>query len=475
MDEKADFTLIHSASNMSFREALLAALQAVQGSLYVACTLTEWTLMFDNMAFKACALPATRTDGDSANSLTSAYAELETQDYVTYNGHQLLEIFPTYATEIRAFNQQLTDCRFKQNSLLMNLNIERLLQLIRSRQLSIRHCAPLYSTDALVSWLLQTIPLKSCRLVRRIFAWMSWTNEPLKIDELGAALETGWEVPPASETPDFPDICILRDLQQSITELCRGLVVIGSDEIARFVHKSVKNYLISEHCRTTMDFCPMKYQEAQELLALSCLQCLKRKLQRQSLMTQDCVVPNEVYTTLGDNRFAVYANEHWMHHCRSSEADSYYVVGAIQEYLQSSLTNESNVGCESEEPCSMTEPLDLRNAILRECARHGFAVLGTMYVEMGADIEEVDETSGMSPAALALNNQHWDTATVLIEKGASLDTTVDGENVSILHHAGAQSRSDIIAYLSRYAPTSARCRPSNVNAERQRILRHISV
>ena len=467
MDGKADFNLIHSASNTSFRKALLAALEAVQDSLYFACTLTEWALMFDSPASKACALQTTRTDGDSVHSLALAYAELELQDHATCNEHQLLEILPDYDKEIRAFNQQLTPCRLEQNSLLVKLNIERLLQLLRSRRLSIRHCAPLYSVDALFSWLLQTIPLKSCRLVRRIFAWMSWTNKPLRIDELGAALKLGWEVPPASETPVLPDTGIMRNLQVSITELCRGLVVIGSDETVGFVDQSVKNHLISEHFRTDMDFYPMNYQESQELLALSCLQCLKRKAESPNSMTQDRVIPTEIHTSPGNNRFALYAEEHWTQHCRSSEASSYYVVGAIQEYLQCSLTNQNNLGWKIGEHCSMAETLDLRNAILRECAHHGFAVLGTMYVEMGADVDEIDEASGLSSVALALNNQHWDMATILLEKGASLDTSVNGEGASILHQAAAQSRCDIIEYLSRYAPASARWRPSFMNVERK--------
>ena len=430
--------------------------------------------MFDSPASKACDLQATRTDGDSVHGLALASGQLGLRDYATSNEHQLLETFPIYAREIRAFNRELTGCRFGQNPLLVKLNIERLLQLLRSRQLSIRHCAPFYSVDALVSWLLQTIPLKSCRLVRRIFAWLSWTNKPLRIDELSAALELGWEVPPASDTPDSSDTGMLRNLQQSITELCRGLVVIGSDEIAGFVDQSVRNHLVSEHFRTDMDFCPMNHQEAQELLALSCLQYLKRKPERPNLMIQDRVIPTEICTSPANNRFALYAEEHWTQHCRSSEAGSHYVVGAMQEYLQCSLTNESNLDWKDGESCSMAEPLDLRNAVLRACAHHGFAVLGTMYVEMGADIDELDGASGMSPVALALNNQHWDMGTMLVEKGASLDANVNGGGASILHHAAAQNRSDIIGYLSRYAPASARYPPSVMNAERQAILGHVS-
>lgn len=177
------------------------------------------------------------------------WSESELRQFVQCNEHQLLQKFPTYTQTIRAFNEELNKCQRKHTPFLATLNMERLHQLLASHQVS-EHCpAPLLESNALITWILQSIPFHWRRLIKRIFAWLLWANRPLNIDELSAALHIGWDIPPDLELPGSTENSVFISLQEPIAELTRGLVAVRSDGIVGFVHGCVREHLISHLLR----------------------------------------------------------------------------------------------------------------------------------------------------------------------------------------------------------------------------------
>ena len=196
----------------------------------------------------------------------------------------------------------------------------------------------------------------------------------------------------------------------------------------------------------------MKHQEAEELLAWSCCRCLMSQLKYQEKKIQTSEPLTELYKSQRGLRLIKYASDHWMQHCRCSETESPYIAGTLQDYLQCSLAHRLYTKWENDGRGKAPQRMDLRNGILRECARYGFTELCTIYVEMGADLDERDESSGLPPLAIALYKQHWTTAAMLIERGASLifDDNYNVEKASFLHHASACGRNDIVELLLKH-------------------------
>lgn len=189
---------------------------------------------------------------------------------------------------------------------------------------------------------------------------------------------------------------------------------------------------------------------------MTCLNCLTWQLKYPYSGSQD-LPPIAKVQSSSAACFVHYASNHWTYHCRSSEKESQYVVGALQEYLQCSLKIQLISEQEDSRVRNRLELPDMRNPILRECSRHGFTELGSIYVEMGAAVDSVDDRSCTSPLALALNNQQWKMANFLIDRGASLAHVVGAEKTSMLHQASACGRNDIVAFLLRYGPSIAKC------------------
>ena len=234
---------------------------------------------------------------------------------------------------------------------------------------------------------------------------------------------------------------------------------IGHDGTVSFVDPYIREYLVSAYHNSSDGIFSIKYQEAEELVAWSCCRCLTVQLKYQEKKKfQESEPLIELCKSLGGLRFTKYASDYWMQHSRSSETESPYLAGTLQEYLQCSLGHKLYTKRHNDGRSRTPQRMDLRNAILRECARYGFTELGTIYVEMGADLVERDESSGLPPLAMALNNQHWTMAAMLIERGASLryDHDRNAEKTNLLHHASACGRNDIVEFLLEHgADTNA--------------------
>ena len=236
-------------------------------------------------------------------------------------------------------------------------------------------------------------------------------------------------------------------------------MTIGHDGTVNFIDPYIREYLTATYRGLFDGLSTIKYQEAEELLGWSCCICLKgqvlyqfRQHQYQERLIRERDPLNQLYNSPGAIRFIEYAKDHWMQHCRSSETESPYLAGTMQEYLQCSLSTRFCANWNKNGHSNAPQRMDIRNAIFRECARYGFTELCTIYVEMGADLDERDEASGLPPLAMALNNQHWTTAAMLIERGASLgcDHGPDAEKTNFLHHASACGRNDIVEFLLRH-------------------------
>ena len=339
---------------------------------------------------------------------------------------------------------------------MVKLNIERLHHMLLSQEKFYEHeITPLPEVGALVKWLLHSIPPQLRDLTRRMFAWLLWALRPLTIAELSTALCIGRDVPPVIGLQMSAGNASSNSLQVSVAELTRGLAVVQSNGMISFLHGTVRDYLISDHCMDSDGHWLADYQKSEELLALTCLSCFKLQLHSMNKGLQEWTSQASPRSDAADPGFLDYASTYWMQHCRLSEAGSYYVVGAVQEYLQQYLGNQTSfqwIRCEHRN--SSNSP-DLRNGMLRESARYGFTELGTMYVEMGADIDQQDHPSGVPPLLLALNNQHWSMARRLIERGAAIDYGIGIDQASMLHHASACGRNDIAAFLLRYVVSTS--------------------
>ena len=437
------------AAHPCFPEAMRAALATVANTMPYNLRLAELTCMFDH-------LHSSRQLENSNTTLEPGWHESLEADglsdkellmYVRRMELEELERFPAYANPIRAFNQEMLEFLQKDELFLARLNVERLYRILKSQPVLDNQLVPLFNLREIIDWLLKSIPLQLRRYTDQIFSWLLWANRPLSAAEMSDALRMRWALPLATFTATPADQHAIDNLNDTITNLSGGLVTVAEDQIVCFIDSSVRQYLLANCTRSEFGVYPISYQAAQELLALSCLQCLMGQLKLDSIEAPAQLSHVEGYSLPIAKGFVQYAHDNWSQHCRSAEASSYYVVGKLQEYLYQSIVSQFQLVSEGNEPGHAPERVDLRNAILRECARSGFIELGTMYLEMGAEVDDTDRLSGLGPLAMALSNQHWNMAAILIRNGASIGHSLGTDCNNVLHHAAAHGREDVVMFL----------------------------
>lgn len=434
------------AAHPSFSVALKAALTTVVDTVPYSPRLAELTCIFDHVlstkqlqySIKTTLDESLEADGLLKNELMMYIQSMEQEE---------LEKFPAYTTSIRAFNQAMSRYLHKDALLLAKLNGERLHRILSSQPVLENHLVPLFRLQEVVEWLLKSITLQSRRYTDGIFVWLLWANRPLEAAELSCALRMGWALPLANFTMTATDHYAMENLKDIVTSLSGGLVTVADDQTVCFIDNSVRQYLLANCTGSENGVYPISYQAAQELLALSCLQCLMRQLKFDNAEAPAQVSHVEGYSMPVAKGFVQYARDHWSQHCRSAEASSYYVVGTLQEYLYRLKISQLQLVREGNERRHAPEQMDLRNAILHECARNGFIELGTMYLEMGAEVNDTDNLSGLGPLAMALSNQHWNMAAILIRNGASIGHSLGTACNDVLHHAAAHGREDMVTFL----------------------------
>ena len=434
------------AAHPWFSLVLGAALATVEATVPYSRRFAELTCTFDHvfsMKQLQHSISTTFDDPLEADSLLKN----ELMMYIRGMEQEELEKFPAYANSIRAFNQEMFRCLRVDALLLAKLNVERLHRILSSHPVLENQLVPLFRLQEVVEWLLKSIPLQSRRYTDQIFAWLLWANRPLEAAEMVSALRLGWASPLATSTMTPADHYVIDNLKDTITSLSGGLVKVADGQIVCFIDSAVRQYLLANCTLSENEVYPVRYQAAQEVMALSCLQCLISQLQLSNMATSAQVSHVEGYSLPIATGFVQYARDYWSQHCRCAEASSYYVVGTLQEYLYQSKISQLQLAREGNEPGLAPEQVDVRNAILRECARNGFIELGTMYLEMGAEVNDMDYLSGLGPLAMALSNQHWNMAAILIRNGASIGYNLRTGCNNVLHCAAAHGREDIVTFL----------------------------
>ncbi|KAL8791560.1 MAG: hypothetical protein Q9195_005824 [Heterodermia aff. obscurata] len=386
-------------------------------------------------------------------------------DFTQESEQKLLSVFPVHSHRIRTFIRELRGCQQEHALLLARLNIERLTRLLASASTSTSALEPqswhhpILEAHNLGTWLLQTVTRELLDLAGRMFAWILWASRPLFLQELSCAMHLYWELPTSTVKPTRAELRALEDLGNSIGFICGGLVRVGCDQTVCFIDHEVKRCLIADREGMKYNF---TYQGAQELLGLTCLHVLSWHTKGQQQQPRNTSSSADFYLSKGGLGLLCYACANWAQHCRSAETDSYYILGAIQEYLKDLLSSNSRYIWNKTEVPAFPEQIYWQNGILNECARHGFIELSRMCLDMGADINSKGRLSASSPLSAALSNQHWDLAAILIERGASYDLDVGQEAICVLHHASACGRGDIVNFLlqHRVNPNGA-----NISAE----------
>lgn len=356
--------------------------------------------------------------------------------------------FPTNSGRIRALIWELSDCKCKSAVLLAKLNVERLLRVSDSESLSRALNSPLFETQNICRSIWQTIPVQLRCLARRIFAWLVWAHRSLHIDELCAALHSYWNLAISTVHPSGAETNALANLGSSIAEVCGGLVFVEDDRTVRFIHYDIRKLLMSDPCTSKGLKISADHREAQEMLALTCLDTLTWQARRQIQGLETPPPLAESYMSPGGLGLTKYAVANWAEHCRLAETESHYVVGAIQEYLQYSFLRRFSPGLEVDKVAMVSLDVYARNTILHECALLGFVELCRTHLEMGADPNSKDALLQTSPLSKALGKGHWNIAALLIERGALPDQYMKGTN--FLHHVSACGRIDIVAFLLQH-------------------------
>ena len=365
--------------------------------------------------------------------------------FIQRSEQALMDRFPINTRGVRAFIRELPAYQCKHTLLLAELTFERLYQVSNPEFFPRALYSPFLETQDIYMRLWQTIPVQLRGLAHRIFAWLLWAHRPLLIDELCAAMHFYWNLPIAPVHPSGAESSALTDLEYSITDVCGGLAYVADDRTVRFIHYDIKRFLISNPCTSNgLRFSP-DYQEAQELLALTCLDTLTWQAHRQVEGSKMPLLA-ETYMSLGGLRLTKYADINWAGHCRLAESKSHYVTGAILEYLQYSCFHRSCTETKVDNIAMVS--ISARNAILHKCALLGFVELGRTLLEMGAELNSKDALMQSTPLSKALGRGHWNIAALLIEEGAISDEHVKG--TGSLHQASACGRIDIIALLIQH-------------------------
>lgn len=428
--------LEEGAGNRQFVDILRAALdEMISGNTFSDPNLTYWW----------------KTDKD-----VDAPVRETLVDFIQESEQQLLKVFPIHSYRIRTFIRDLTGCRHEHAMLLAKLNIERLTRLLGSeRDPKSWHHHPILEIRNIWSWLLQTVSREVLGLAGRIFAWLLWVNRPLFVHELRCAMHIYWDLPTSTVKPTCAEIRALGDLGNSIGDVCGGLVRVGYDQTVCFIDHDVKRCLISDPEGMKYSF---TYQGAQELLGLTCLHVLTWHTKGQQQEPRNTSSSANLYLSKGGLDLLCYSCANWAQHCRSAETRSYYILGAVQEYLKDLLvSNPCNIRNGMEVP-AFAEQIHWQNAILNECAKHGFIELSKLCLDMGADINSKGSSCASSPISEALSNQHWNLAEMLIQRGASYGLDMSQEETFVLHHASAYGHADIVAFLLQH-----RANPNGAN------------
>ncbi|MCJ1225030.1 hypothetical protein MMC12_001679 [Toensbergia leucococca] len=301
-----------------------------------------------------------------------------------------------------------------------------------------------WDISAIYLKMLQSIHSQDILIAKQVFTWLTHAMKPLHISELMEALITG---PPANVPA--PELFFQRNStrtysSEDLINICGGLVTIKSDQTVRFIHHSVREYLLVWHRGKFPHKFYVEISQAHEYLAQICLQHLFDQ-KNMHFPVPDLhghwprvKTPGEKY------RFLDYASTYWCEHYRFSETHSTYLPGMLYYCLQKKAW-EVETGCPNSP--SATSPLYAFIRTFRACTQMGFAAMGQIYLEMGVEVNEIYCSHQGTPLHIAVANGHLDIARLLIKNGACVNAATPELGKTPLHLACSQGDLEMCKFL----------------------------
>ncbi|MCJ1264770.1 hypothetical protein MMC22_004645 [Lobaria immixta] len=293
--------------------------------------------------------------------------------------------------------------------------------------------------DVIFQQCLSTIPSRYSILAARKFAWISCALRPLHLWELRDAILVG-----STHASAFPSLKELDGIEgpnseASILEHCGGLVFTSNDQTLHYVHHSVKEFLLGDRGSSSVSVFKIDSIQAQELLALTCL---------ESLICEQICRGDLTGRTISSQPSGIldYASANWAYHYRLAEAGSHYLTNKLQLYLQYSMNIQHSILTGSKQEVD-TSSNGYRNSILKICLQSGFVGLAKIYLEMGIGVDTVFNPCGAAPLHLAVANGHLTVVDMLIKKGANLNSRTHNQGYTGLHIAVFQANNALMLRL----------------------------
>lgn len=271
------------------------------------------------------------------------------------------------------------------------------------------------STDlpTLYANVLGQLERRSRKVAIAAFSWLAYAARPLHSMEILGALnmQTGTELKGAD-----------------ILQVCGSLVVIDENQIVRFSHYSVREFLESSINGRPSEICKA---DANEMIADTCLKTLYPQTLLRSLRLST-EKSNHLTSEIdrGHRESLVnYACRYWLFHYKLAEPSSTYIAGLLHTFLGRCISS-----------------LELINTALRVGARFGFPKLVRLELEMGADINLTSGPEEYTPLIWAAKSGHLDTVKLLLEYGADPHIT-SSSGVTPLMFASANGYLEIVKLL----------------------------
>ena len=296
------------------------------------------------------------------------------------------------------------------------------------------------SVEGLFQRRLKAIPSSNLETTRTVFSWLIGAKRLLCLSDLQEALEDKALVYSlARVTPLHPSKLKIQISKGDISGSCGRLVIFAENDIVRFRHESVRDYLLypnkpSPHDRTL---------EAHELIAKTCLRYLLNSTESDRTAPSCLQLPSShQFEPSSIPSLAQYAMTNWSFHYSLAESHSRVLAGLLQRHLSIRLDN----ACEFLSIKQSQRSLQTTSTILRFSAYCGFAALGSMSLEMGGNPDGDVCGCCETPLTIATARYQSDAAILrsLLRKGAAATYDTNGKHDLALWIAASEGLLDAV-------------------------------
>lgn len=287
----------------------------------------------------------------------------------------------------------------------------------------------------------------------RLLQWLTYSNRPLRIEEVAEALAIDDLLgrPRLARDKRFVDphdtltICPVLVTVNTVKVLSENGDTIKAEEL-RFAHSSVQEYLTSTRCSTGPLARYSIQQDANRIIALSCIGYLS-SISANNLLEDDFKTHFPLYR---------YASHEWFYHVRKSphQENSDHLDTVVEHLLDpcdATLVNWLRM-FDPDRPWSLSlNPHKLRRetcSALYYASSLGLLRTVRRLILHGAEVNWTGGSLG-SPLQAAAYHGHRDVVTLLIEKGADCMIRC-GCYGSALQAAKFAQHPDIVKELEKY-------------------------